>query len=354
MIRTLHRWILADRSLAYKVVFASVATTLALVVRLFVDHALPPGFPYLTFFPAIILTTFFAGVRAGVATAAVSGVLSWYFFITPQDSFALTGTSAVALAFYVVIVATDIVLIYVMAQALLRLARERARADRLATSRDLMFRELQHRVSNNLAVVASLIKMQRRTVQDEAARQVLDTASGRLNLIARIQRELHDPTAQTVDVSRFLGELIQDIVVAAAARDRVATTVDADPVVVDAERAIPIALIVTELLSNAVEHAFGDGANGVIRVELSQNHAGEARLSISDDGQGLPEDFSLETTHSLGLTIARELAAQIEATLTMERTDEGSRSLLVFPAGDGRDRHGEAVPATQPPLLQPA
>ncbi len=104
-----------------------------------------------------------------------------------------------------------------MARSLERLADERVRADRLATSSDLMFRELQHRVSNNLAVISSLIKMQRRKVDDDAARQVLDAAVGRLNLVARIQRELHEPAAQTVDVSRYLDDMIDDIVTAAAA-----------------------------------------------------------------------------------------------------------------------------------------
>ncbi len=77
MICTLHRWALTRRSPSYKWLFALTATVLALVVRQAVDGSLPPGFPYLTFFPAVILTTFFAGLAPGVVTATVSGVLAW-------------------------------------------------------------------------------------------------------------------------------------------------------------------------------------------------------------------------------------------------------------------------------------
>jgi two-component sensor histidine kinase len=354
MIRVLHRWALNERTPFFQWTFAASATLLALAVRLLVDGYLPPGFPYLTFFPAVILTTFFAGVRPGLVTGVVCGMLAWYFFIAPVNSFALTSTSAVALAFYAFIILTDVGLIYVMALALHKLAEERARSDWLAESRQLMFRELQHRVSNNLAVVASLIKMQRRNVRDEKARAVLNTAAGLLNLIARIQRELHDPGSQSVDISRVIQDLAEDVVEAAAVAGRVSTAVEADRVVVDSERAIPIALVATELIANAVEHAFAGETRGVIDIRLADIGDGRARLRISDDGAGLPEDFDLASAPSLGLTIARQLAEQIGGTLTIERADRGTLSELVFEMnGVERDPERDAAGLSAASLALP-
>ena len=355
MSRTLHRWALTRRSPTFRWTFAVAATATALAARLTLDEALPQGFPYLTFFPAVILTTFFAGLVPGVATAAASGLLSWYYFIDPAGSFELTGASARALSFYLFIVATDIVLIYVMARALQRLAEERARSDRLASARDLMFRELQHRVSNNLTVVASLIKMQRRRVGDAAARQVLDTATGRLNLVARVQRELNDPATQAIDLSQFLRGMVDDIVTTAAAGPRVVTSVQAaDPVIVDSERAVPVALIVAELLANAVEHAFSGGATGRIAVRLADLGTGTARLEIEDDGRGLPAGFTIEAADSLGMMIARELAAQIGGTLSVEGLARGSRAVLTFEIGAGEPDREPAAAAAVPLAPLPA
>ncbi|PIK73664.1 ATPase, partial [Methylobacterium frigidaeris] len=101
------------------------ATAVALGVRLAVDDVLPPGFPYLTFFPAVILTTFFCGLRAGITCATLSGLFAWYFFLPPSMGFIVSAQSALALAFYVFIVAVDIALIHIMHTASARLRRER-------------------------------------------------------------------------------------------------------------------------------------------------------------------------------------------------------------------------------------
>lgn len=330
MFALLRNWTLAERSLGFKVVFVVVAFVVSLAVRYGLRGHLPTGFPYLTFFPAIILTTFFAGVRSGIVLGVLCGIAAWYFFIEPLSSFRLTGLSALALAFYAFIIATDIFLIHVMNEALAGLEAERERADALAKSRGMMFQELQHRVSNNLHVVSAMLMLQRRDIEDPTAQHALDVAAARLSTVARIQRSLHDPANQQIDFSRFLKEIVPDIVEASAAEDRVISSVDADPVPVSSEQSVPLALICTEFISNAVEHGLGDRARLTIRVLLKRVGTDRAVIEVVDDGPGLPEGFDTDQDRSLGLRIARQFAIQLNGHLALQSRN-GTVARLEFP-----------------------
>ena len=331
-MEALSSWALRDRTAGFRWTFAALAVVVSVGLRQALDESLPPGFPYLTFFPAVLLTAFLAGVKESIVVAALCGLAAWYFFIAPPGSFALTATSAVALGFYVFIVATQIAFIHIAKRALRRLAEEKARSAALAEARGLMFQELQHRVSNHLQVVSSLLKIQRREVTDPAAQAALDAASARLALVARIQRQLHDPASQEIDVARFLRELSADLATAAGGRDGPAVEVEAQTLRMPAEKAVPFGLIAAELVSNAVEHG-ADGAASRIHVALAEPRPGHLRLEVADDGPGLPPGFDLDTAPSLGLTIARQFAAQLGGSLTMA-SDRGTRAVLAFPLGD--------------------
>ncbi len=329
MLETFSFWALRERPAAFRWTFAAAAIVVSFLLRYLLDGSLPPGFPYLTFFPAVILTAFFAGTREAIVVAAIGGLLAWYFFIAPARSFALNGTSAVALGFYVFIVATEIFLVWIAAVALRRLKAEQARSETLAKSRSLMFQELQHRVSNHLQVVASLLKFQRRKVTDAAAQRALDEASARLALVARIQRQLHDPDSQMLDIARFLKEMARDMIETAGVGDRVTLDVRADAVALGSDQAVPFGLIATELLSNAVEH--GTGADGRGRIDVTLDRAGsDIVLSVTDGGTGLPPGFDIASVPSLGLTIARQFAEQLGGTLRYSSAG-GTRAELSFP-----------------------
>lgn len=335
MLTKISDWTLRPRSATLRWSIAGAAFVVSVALRHALDDWLPPGFPYLTFFPAVILTAFFAGVREASVLAALCGVVAWYFFIAPERSFALAPTSAVALAFYLFIVATDIFLVLIATRALARLKAEQERARALAESRGLMFQELQHRVSNHLQVVASLLKFQRRQVTDESAQHALDNAAQRLALVARIQRQLHDPTSQTVDLARFLREMSRDVLEATGAGERVRIDLDAEPVRLSGDQAVPFGLIATELMSNAVEHGFSGGASGRIAVALAGGSDGEVTLRVADYGRGLPDGFDLDSTTSLGLMIARQFAGQLGGSLVM-RTNGGTEATLTFPLAESR------------------
>lgn len=314
---------------------AVLAFLAALAARLWLEGSLPPGFPFLTFFPAVILTAFVAGLGPGILAAVLSGMASWYLFIPPFQSFELTGGKALALAFYVFIVAVDIALIHAMglAVARYRLQKERAaeaeaRAKALAESREVLFTELQHRVSNNLQLVAALLTLQRAGVEDEKAQRALTEAASRLGLIAKIQRSLHDPNRDRVEFGTFLEELAHDVLQASGAGN-IVCLVRSPEVVLPPDRAIPVGLIVTELVSNALEHAFQGQSRGTIRVDVRPLEGGLVEITVEDDGAGLPPQFDPAKSHSLGLRLVRNLADQIGGRFEMFARD-GTVARLTF------------------------
>ncbi|WP_128514308.1 sensor histidine kinase [Tabrizicola thermarum] len=324
LVETIGRWEPNDLSPGLRWGLAVLAWGVALALRHELDGLLPPGFPYLTFFPAVLISAYFLGTAQGIAVAVASGLAAWYYFIAPFHSFDVTGATLVALFFFAFVVATEIGLTSLAQHARRALSAERQANARLAEQRRLMFHELQHRVSNNLATVSGLMKLQRRMVTDEAAQLALDDSVRRIDVVSRIMRNLHDPSGQSVDMARFLHDTGRDILESTGAADRITLTVEADPLLVGPEVSVPLGLIATELLANTLEHGFPGEIAGKIGVSLGARGAeGRALLQIRDNGRGLPEGFDIETARSLGLSIARQFARQLGGTLVMERRPEG-------------------------------
>lgn len=314
-------------------VFAAVAFLVAFGVRYALNLDLPIGFPYITFLPAVIITAFVAGLWPGIVTAIAGGLTAWYFFMAPYGSFALNGNSALALGFYIFIVSIDIAIIHIMSRALHRLAEERQRSAELARSREFMFSELQHRVSNNLQVVASMMQMQKRQINDRNAMKIVDEAIRRLQLVSKIQRALHNPHGQRIPLREFLEGMVPDVIEAAGGRAGIDYEVTADEtardVILTSDQSVPVGLIAAELVANSVEHGFDGRDRGRVGIHVGRLGDGRIALDIIDDGHGIPDGFDLKASRSLGMQIARAFAMQLGGELTLTR-QTGTRARLVF------------------------
>jgi two-component system, sensor histidine kinase PdtaS len=216
-----------------------------------------------------------------------------------------------------------------MQGALSRLGEEQARSARLAEQRELLFTELQHRISNNLQVVSALMSLQRSGLSDAQARQALSEASQRLSLIAKLNRKLHDPANAGLDLKAFLRELCHDVSEAAGIADPGCNVKGPDGVALPADKAVPLALIVTELLNNSIEHGFAGRAAGDLRMALERAGDEAIVLTVQDNGHGLPAGFDPSQVKSLGLRIVQSLAQQIGARLEMV-SDGGTTCRLTF------------------------
>ncbi|RST31725.1 DUF4118 domain-containing protein [Sphingomonas ginkgonis] len=294
-----------------KAALAVAGAIVALLLRFALDGVLPPGFPFLTFFPIVVGIAFLLGSRFGLLAALLGGLLSWYFFIQPVRTFSLSPGSLLALAFYVFSCGVPILFIDLLQQSNASLRAERETSARLAETRELLFRELQHRISNNLQMVAALLTIQRRQVADPGAKAALDEASQRLVTVGRISRQLYDPSGAGRELAPFLDEIIRDILGSSGRsgiEHRVSGGIDS-PLSPDA--AIPVALVVAESIANAVEHGFEGRDSGQLHIRIAPSARDRLSIEIEDDGNGLPDGFSLDGSNSLGLRIATMLAGQL-------------------------------------------
>lgn len=306
---------------------AVLAFGFAFGTRIWTGAWLPPGFPYLTFFPAVVLVAYFAGLRPAIVTATLSGLSAWWFWIGPPG-FDFAFPTLVALGFFVFVVAVDIFFITGMDVASRRLADEVARNQALAESRDVLLREVQHRVSNNLQVISALLNLEARGALEPGARRALADASARTGLVARIQRSLADADQQETAFNA-LARSIADDALMAAARDDVTVSISSGEVALSAEEATPVVLILLECLNNALEHAF-PGRPGEITVSLCDDGVFRT-LTVSDNGVGLGEIPAGEPS-SLGSKIVASLARQLRGQWSLQAAQVGACARLRWPS----------------------
>ncbi|MGZ3218296.1 sensor histidine kinase [Paracoccus sp. T5] len=324
LMQRLGRALMARRSVTHEVVFSLVAVAVATALRFLLDDTLPPGFPFLTYFPAVMLTLVFSSQRSGIAVGVACGLLAWYFFIPGSSS--PIGT-ILALALYTLIIATDILFITAATRALEMRTEAEERAKVLAHSRSLMFSELQHRISNNLSTVAALLRLQSQQLADETARQALIASQTRIRSISLLQRRLHSPDRQMLDAADYLREVAGDVV-EVAGTGQVALSFQMDSLPLPPDAAVPLGLIASELIMNAIEHGATVSGGTPVRIALSVRGVTEqgrtaAILEIADEGRGLPAGFDLAASDSLGLIVARQFATALNGELRLERRAQG-------------------------------
>lgn len=299
----------------------------ALVVRLVLAEWFPPGFPYLTFFPAVVVAAYFAGLGPAILTAVLSGLCAWWFWIG-APGFDWSPATGLALGFYAFVVAVDIFFIIGMNAATRDLQREVERNAALARSRDLLLKEVQHRVSNNIQVVSALLRLEAGMSSDPAARRVLSEASGRTAMIAKVQRSLLDADGRATPFGELARELCADALQAAGRTD-IEILVDGSPLVLTAEEATPVVLILLECVNNALEHGLPDRP-GRIAVRLHDDGA-ERLLEVRDDGVGPPAGFDPAKGRSLGLRIVLGLADQLQGRFHIAPQSPGALCRLTYP-----------------------
>ena len=204
------------------------------------------------------------------------------------------------------------------------------RRDRLLLSKDATIREVHHRVKNNLQTISSLLRIQGRRMDNAEAKIAVEESVRRIRSIALVHETLSRAAGEELEFDEILHQLTRMAEEGLVMPDRaVQFTVDGDAGELRAEVATPLALVVSELLQNAVEHAFPEGhPGGNVRIAL-ENDGVELCVRVEDDGVGLPLGFSLERNSSLGLTIVSALVdSEMSGVISMESPPNGKGTVV--------------------------
>jgi len=210
--------------------------------------------------------------------------------------------------------------------------------------KEVLMHEIHHRVKNNLQVVSSLISMQARATRNKEAIDVLSKSQSRINTIALIHTQLYESEdLSELNMKEFVGTLSEQLFRSYQVNDaKIARIVRVADLRFPSSVGVYVGLIINELLSNALKHAFGERKNGKIEVSLTASEGGRVNLRVSDDGVGLPPGFDINKTGSLGLHLVKILVEdQLQGTL--EVTNEGGATFnMKFDLKDsGGSSYGE-------------
>ncbi|MBS0478823.1 MAG: sensor histidine kinase [Proteobacteria bacterium] len=300
------------------------------ITRGLVNVAAPGSAVFALVFPAIMLATLIARWQAGIMTATIS--IAYTFFLVYLPGAAVRTTLNPRFAVFAVGVAA--LLTIVLAETFRRAVhRATAERDRQIAERDLMLAEFEHRVKNNFAIVASMLDIQRRRAGDTPAGEALGAALMRVDSIARAHRHLYrDGRGSEVNVKEYLEDLCATLSDALLLRGGVTLECDADAAPIQRDHAVSIGLVVNELVTNAAKHAFGGRERGRIAVSWKRRAEGGWRLTVADDGAGMPSGPKpARKDGGLGQRLIEAFAHQAGGTLTTDSDRTGTQVTMDVP-----------------------
>jgi two-component sensor histidine kinase len=214
------------------------------------------------------------------------------------------------------------------AEAEVRAARDRFEA--LATEREILLREVNHRVGNSLQLIASMLQIQAGSAPGDDTRTALLSAVSRVMAVAQVHKRLYtSDDVKSVSLDQYLEALVEDLRRSTTGDEFAHLTLQADPLALDPDRAVAVGVIVTELVMNAVKYAYPN-ARGPIRVRLRAVAPSSAELVVEDDGVGTAAKPLDSLSSGLGQRIVKAMAVKLDAQLALDPSHRGTSIAVTF------------------------
>ncbi len=212
-----------------------------------------------------------------------------------------------------------------------QLAAQKQTIERTLEDRETLLKEIHHRVKNNLQVISSLLSLQSRSIEDPVALGAIEEGKNRVKAMALIHQNLYqDENLIGVHLPDYIDKLTNNLLHSYRVDQKQIHIVQkVAPISMDADTLIPLALILNELISNALKYAFQQKDSGQIDVQIAEMEEG-LKVTVSDNGQGLPSDFQPEQSNSLGFKLIRSFANKMKAKLDV-LSQEGTQVSLLLP-----------------------
>jgi two-component sensor histidine kinase len=273
------------------------------------------GGPFLTFLPAIALTTALSGRRQAVMVIVLAVAACAWLWLPPVGLSLAWPTTPLSLAVFVLIGLFELVLVDSLYLASRTNAEQQDRLKSLLRLREIMVREMRHRVANQLHLITAMLEGSQSRIDGGAkVKDVIGQAIRRVSSITYLQRIVDDKTSR----QRGLAPLLRDILSHVFDDVDVAVQVRTAPVDLQDHHVTIVCLIVIEAAMNALKHIFRLRRGCMFAVELRKNADGRLALTIWDDGPGFDPDFVLANPGGLGLLIMQDLAAELGGSISLE------------------------------------
>jgi two-component system, sensor histidine kinase PdtaS len=327
------------------------ATALTLTALLghvwLVDHL--QSYQFLFFFPAVCLSALLFGEESGIWSVALSAALAAFLLFEPEGFAVSDADEALALVLFIAVGLFLCWTIGAMRRHLGALSFDlheaRAKTSQLqqAVKEDeLLLREMAHRMKNDLQAIASMLDVQGRAIAPEQGGDALQAASARVRIMGRVQERLlaGGGSQGSLEVGSLIESLCSDLQASLAGLRPVSLKVEAEKVNLPVKDAVAAALIVNELVTNALKHAFPDERAGTVLVRLAPD-GNHIVLAIADDGAGAPVSKGQISSRSRGLgqKLVRALSQQLGGTMEATSGEVGTHCTLRFPAPSSDGAH---------------
>jgi len=207
--------------------------------------------------------------------------------------------------------------------------------------KEILLKEIHHRVKNNMQVISSLLNLQAKLIKDEKSREVIRESQNRVMSIALVHEKLYQSkNLAEINYLEYLRKIAENLLQSYGISPKtVDIRIHADDIIIPIDKAIPISLIINELISNSLKYAFPDNRAGTILIDFKKD-GDTYTLFVKDDGIGLPENVTLDQTNTLGFQLVSSLVGQILGTISLNR-GAGTEFRIVFTieptAGDHYD-----------------
>jgi two-component sensor histidine kinase len=208
--------------------------------------------------------------------------------------------------------------------------------------KEVLLKEIHHRVKNNLQIINSLLNLQSRDITDKESQDAFEKCKNRIDSIALVHEKLY----QSEDLANIeFGEYVNTLTVRlfdaySAKLPEVKLKTDVDNLYLQVNKAIPCSLVINELVMNSIKHGFPGGRKGEISVELKTLGDTKVSLIVADNGIGLPENFQIDTPSTLGMQIIEALVGQLHGSLRVEKS-KGTKFIVEFQVRGEKDREHE-------------
>jgi two-component sensor histidine kinase len=197
--------------------------------------------------------------------------------------------------------------------------------------KELLLKEIHHRVKNNLQVISGILDLQNFSIKDDEVKNILKEGQNRIQAIAMLHKTMYqNENFNKIDFKSYLIELIQYIKNTNRSLNKnIQTILEIDNINFDIDIAVPLSLIINEAINNCFKHAFNSVENGIITIAITKNDATNYSLSIHDNGIGLPFDFDIDKSSNVGLDLMRGLSQQLNGSLVVENNN-GTQIFILF------------------------